>query len=381
MMQDVPCTVCAKCTIDTVIDFGLQPPANRFISKDSLEKNEDVYPLGFGYCSSCKTIQLSSRMPMQEIKPRFDWIIYNEPGQHLDDLVYHLFRLPGIGPASRILGVTYKDQSTLNRFLQFGLPSGNCLSNEDFSIFRDPELAVSTVEKYAPVNLLIARHVIEHALDAVGLINKLRKLISSHGYLVIEVPDCEKFLRKGNHAFIWEEHMSYFTHESLFMLAEKTGARVVWSARYPYPYEDSLVAAFQFVQSPVNLSPSRFAIDGLLQNFNQSLLASKSEWKARLKAYRDQGYRLAVFGAGHLTAKWINFLCLSEFFDCVIDDNPYKIGMHMPGSKLPILPSHALRETGIKICISTLSPESELKVRKKLSHYFDGGGIFIPAFQ
>ncbi len=378
--------MCANRTVSTIVDFGLHPPANRFIAKDSLEKDEDIYPLGIGYCSSCKNIQLSCRMPMQEIRPRFDWIAYQEPEQHLDEVARHLFRLPGIGSASRILGVTYKDQSTLDRLLRLGTSPGVCLSKEDFSIFRDPELVLNAEEKHIPVDLLIARHIAEHALDAVGLIRKLKKLIAPEGYLVIEVPDCEKFLRTGNHAFVWEEHLSYFTQESLLVLAEKIEARIVWFARYPYPYEDSLVAAFQWIPNSQKLdatlhqSPGIETVGDLLQRFKQSLSASKSEWRARLQAYRDQGHRLAVFGAGHLAAKWINFLCVSDLIDCVIDDHPNKIGMYMPGSKLPILPSSALCETGIKVCISTLSPESERKVRTKLSHYFDHGGMFISAF-
>ena len=108
---------------------------------------------------------------------------------------------------------------------------------------------------------------------------------------------------------------------------------------------------------------------------------AKSEWRDLLQKYRNQGHLLAVFGAGHLAVKWINFLCLSDLIDCVIDDNPNKTGMYMPGSKLPILPSGTLYDREIKVCISTLSPESEVKVRTKLSRYFEEGGIFIPAFK
>ena len=52
----------------------------------------------------------------------------------------------------------------------------------------------------------------------------------------------------------------------------------------------------------------------------------------------------------------------------------------MPGSGLPIVPSAQLQELGIRYCVSTLSPESEVKVRGKLAHFFDNGGTFSPAF-
>ena len=64
----------------------------------------------------------------------------------------------------------------------------------------------------------------------------------------------------------------------------------------------------------------------------------------------------------------------------VIDDHPKKEGMIMPGSGLKVVPSTDLLSRGIQVCISTLSPESEIKVRVKLATFFDAGGRFVPAF-
>lgn len=78
--------------------------------------------------------------------------------------------------------------------------------------------------------------------------------------------------------------------------------------------------------------------------------------------------------------KLINFMGLAPFIDCVIDDNPKKAGLRMPGSHLPIVPSSELAARNIRTCISTLSPESEIRVRQKFADYFKIGGRFIPAF-
>jgi SAM-dependent methyltransferase len=324
-------------------------------------------------------------MPMQAIKPRFPWLAYNEPEQHLDDVASRLYKLPGIGTSSRMLGVTYKDQSTLDRLAKLGLPSSSCISKEDFSIFNTPKFAKDVKAKLKPVDLLIARHVIEHAEDALEFINDLKEIIAPGGYLVFELPECEKVFQAGNHAFIWEEHISYFVEHSLPILAEKVGAKLVWAARYPYNYEDSLVAVFQFTSyrslDAESERVSIFNVNELLEQFKQEFAKTKADWRDLLQNYRSQGHKIAVFGAGHLAVKWINFLCLSDLLDCVIDDNSNKAGMFMPGSKLPILPSSVLQDRNIKVCISTLSPESEHKVRLKLSRYFDEGGIFIPAFK
>jgi len=39
-----------------------------------------------------------------------------------------------------------------------------------------------------------------------------------------------------------------------------------------------------------------------------------------------------------------------------------------------------LSKRKITVCISTLSPESEIKVKAKLAGFFEAGGKFEPAF-
>jgi hypothetical protein len=113
--------------------------------------------------------------------------------------------------------------------------------------------------------------------------------------------------------------------------------------------------------------------------FNQ-FEETRSLWHTKLHGIRKNGDKVAVFGAGHLATKFINFFELENLIDCVVDDHPEKVGLHMPGSGLPIIPSSKIKEYGIRYCVSTLSPESEVKVRKKIQDYFENGGHFLPAF-
>jgi len=400
-ISDVSCTVCGAYTLRHAIHFGPQPPSNRFILDNSTMNSctEDKHPLSLGFCEECCTIQLSTRMPMDMIVPKYDWLNYNEPEGHLDDTVEKLFELPGIGTESLILGVTYKDKSTIDRFTCKGVKPGKVITQEDLEItankpygletvqkqLRDPIIIKKLKAKYGKVDLLLARHIVEHSEDAASLIRSLRELIKPEGYLIMEFPDSDKIFISNNHAFIWEEHISYFTKHSIKTICNFVDAELSWSGQYAYPYEDSLVTAFKFLPNSkskiIEKSSNEISKVGeRLHNFGQSLEEAKEFWRTKLTQYLNKGYRIAVFGAGHLAAKFINFLQISDLFNCVIDDNPNKVGMKMAGSSLPILSSTALDERDIKICISTLSPESEVKVKEKLASYFQRGGVLISAF-
>ena len=391
----VACTVCGSSELETALSFGPQPPANRFIPAGKADCIQDRHPLSLGRCLQCGTVQLVERMPIEAVRPRFDWLVYNEPEGHLDDVADRLAGLPGLAPDSRLMGVTYKDRSTLERMQKRGFGNVSCIAESTLGCLQSPfglesiqdrlsrpEVIDDLRARHGQAALLMVRHITEHAVSASTLLRTLAQLVTPGGYLVLELPDSERVLRAGFHAFIWEEHLSYFTAESAARLVAETGFRLVSLSRYAYPYEDSLIVVIEVGNDARagNEKPTVPTADDLLPGFARTFNLQRSEWHSRLSRLRQQGMPVAMFGAGHLSAKFINFFELSGLIECVIDDHPQKVGMHMPGSALPIIASSCLETGRIRHCISTLSPESESRVRLRLSRYFEQGGLFIPAF-
>ena len=392
------CTVCQSKNLLSSLSFGEQPPSNRFLVPESDNIiREDSFSISLGYCQQCGTIQLVDRMPTEAIRPRYDWLVYNEPEGHLDDVVSKLGELPGINASSRFLGVTYKDKSTLDRMEHLGFPNTACINEgnlkcpvQPFGLetIQDTLSRNSTItrlrEIYGSVDLIVVRHILEHASDARRFIRSLRGLLAPNGYMMFELPDSQKIFRANNHSFIWEEHISYFTETTVRQLVRTTGAELVWLEKFTYSYEDSLIALFRFSDACTVSTGTTLAVPEVsavvLDGFAKGLYTSREKWHKELEAYRVNGQKVAVFGAGHLAIKFINFYGLADLIDCVVDDHPEKVRMIMPGSHLQIVPTADLLSRNIRVCISTLSPESEVKVRGKLPRFFDAGGIFIPAF-
>lgn len=374
------CTVCQNKDLVTCLDLGSQPASNRFILPTSVDEKEEKYEMAFGYCPTCYTPQLTKRLPRSYVKPRFDWLTYNEPEGHLDDAVSHLAELEHLNKEDYLIGLTYKDKSTLDRLNTYGFDKTSFLTSDEFNIFED-KLVVDDKQLLNKPKFILARHVIEHADSAVDFVLSLKKYLASDGYLVLEIPSNEKVFENHHYSFLWEEHISYFTKESPEILAKAVGAELVWSKSYEYNYEDSIVfvLAFGKKQTP-QISKHSSSTQGLLENFCSAYQQVKTAWQTTLKALKAQGEVIALFGAGHLGIKFINFFELAPYFDCAIDDHSEKNKHFMPGSKLPICPSSELAQRKITRCFSTLSPESEQRVRKKMQSFIDAGGDFISAF-
>ena len=393
----VLCTVCGSDLPTPKISFGRQPPSNRFMPDRESATKLECHLLSLSTCTHCATVQLFDRMPLESFRPRYDWLVYNEPERHLDDVALHLASLPSISVSSRLMGITYKDQSTLTRMANMGFTNTVCLQDSDLestvvpfgletvqAVLSNPFNIDKLEERYGKADVLVVRHITEHSISSKELINSLSRLLTPGGYMLLELPDSERVFNQNNYPFIWEEHISYFTEGSARRLAQEVNAQVFWLGRYSYPYEDSLNLVLNFSATDVKTKKINLhdAVPkpNMTEHFYNQFGAVSAQWRFKLEGIISKGDKVAVFGAGHLAVKFINFFKLEDLITCVIDDHPQKLGMYMPGSGLPIIPSDRLKEMSIRYCVSTLSPESELKVRNKLANFFDSGGIFLPAF-
>lgn len=385
---------CLSCDshVNVLIDFGEQPPSNRFFRLGEVDL--DRHNLSVGQCANCMLVQLIGFMPRAMIRSRFDWITYNEPERHLDALMGRLTKLPGISRNSLIAGITYVDATSITRLNRLGFINSFCLDAvHDLGLDR-PTTGLESVEailsegrikdiisQHGQVDLLIVRYVLEHAHDPSAFLAGLMLLVKPGGYIVFEVPDSRKFLDACDYSFLWEEHITYFSPATLKYFFEVNGCIAFDIFTYSYPLEDSLVGIVKIEH------PKKYEI---LENVTGEFARAKhfsSEFPKISQRIRNSigelnslGKKVAVFGAGHLAVKFLNLNDLGGLIDCVIDDCPQKQGMLMPGSGLPIFSSKLLDEGQIDVCLLSLSPESEMKVIASKKTYLDNGGEFFSIF-
>jgi hypothetical protein len=77
---------------------------------------------------------------------------------------------------------------------------------------------------------------------------------------------------------------------------------------------------------------------------------------------------------------FINLMGIKDFIEFAVDDHPNKRGLFIPGSKLPIYNSSYLKKKNIKLCLLSLSPESERKVINNNKEFIRSGGRFFSIF-
>lgn len=393
-MTKSDCYICAAPNLAPVFDAGLQPIGNRFLKTPG--EAEAAYPLRVVQCSACGMLQMREPFPAEELLPAYDWVTYSEPEDHLDELADTIRALPGIGPQSVIAGVSFKDDTTLDRLTRRGIEHRWRLDlredllldwvhgghgAETLQAYLTEETARRVAANRGAADVLLVRHVAEHAYNPAGFLRALAALIKPGGYVVIEVPDCQRALDAGDCTTLWEEHTLYFTPATFQQSLRIAGLEPVFFRNYIYPFENSLVAILR--AAPPGRADAAVAAEECARGagFAARLEARRAAFRKYLEHYRRTEGRIAMFGAGHLAVTFLTIMNAPGLIEFVIDDNPNKRGLYMPGSRLPIVGSDVLLSTAdIKLCLLGLNPLSEQKVMDRQAAFTARGGVFKSIF-
>jgi len=377
--------------VTDLIDFGPQPVCSHYLTDPSSE--EPLFPLAVKQCRACGLVQIENTVAADQLAPPYDWIRYNEPEGHLDRTVAEIAGIIAPLKGKHVTGLSSKDASTLQRLHKLGAltylldPQKDLACPPGRSGVESVQAAVSpagirdTVEQRGRADLVVARHILEHAHDLKAFAAGVRELAESTGHVLFEVPDSTAALEHGDYTCIWEDHVVYFTPQTFRTAIGMLGLELERILEYPYPLENSLVAVAS-VQGRPGTAEAAGDLKGELERarrFAEGFAARRSAVRGFLEKQRRKG-RLAVFGAGHRAAKFINFFDVADLLEFVVDDHPQKAGLYMPGSHLPIVPSSRLLEDDIAICLLSLNPESEKRVMEKFSAYRRRGGEFLSIF-
>ena len=62
-MIKLKCQICSNEKLHKFLYLGEQPPSDRFLNKDQLDKPEPKYSLEVFFCEDCKVVQLGYAVP------------------------------------------------------------------------------------------------------------------------------------------------------------------------------------------------------------------------------------------------------------------------------------------------------------------------------
>ena len=243
------CTICGGNFFTKKLELGEQPVSSHFGSTPHVDYVR--HPLSLAQCSACGTIQLADAFPFEDLAPPYDWVTYREPEEHLDDVISQLVGY--LDKKASILGLSFKDQTTLDRLEKLGFKNTHILNTKielriNIENANIETIAACFAENYDAVrtnnlyDVIICRHIIEHSPKIKNFLESLHNALKPGGLLIAEVPDCEANLKRGDIIMVWEEHVSYFTSNSFRNASKVAGFSELFFNSYPLAFENCLVS-------------------------------------------------------------------------------------------------------------------------------------------
>ena len=397
------CRVCNTLTVTSLLDLGRQPVSNRFCK--SKEEFEFKHQLILGICQNCALVQQIDPYPINELRPKQDWVRYLEPEQHLDavaELLEQTLRSEKDSSLSppRICALSYKDASLLERMKQKGFSHMILSPRDDLGVVDNyggvdliqQELTVVQTKKIASkhgkFDLIIARHILEHAYYLNEFIVAIRELLTPEGMILFEIPDYARSFETYDYSTLWEEHLLYFTPKTLKQSLASLDLSLIHYRDYFLPLETCLIALVK-PNSKLNHKPnSSLPSTDILKIEKQRAEKYAQQFPLVKQHVRDfffsargraditlESGKIAVYGAGHAAVMLINLFELRDCIDFVIDDHPLKKGWFIPGAQLSIVSSTLL--LNVSLCAFCLNPETEPKIVQQQREFTNRGGLFV----
>jgi SAM-dependent methyltransferase len=360
------CLVCRSDSVRPFLDLGRTALANKFLSEGDLDRPEPHYPLIVGFCPECGHVQLTERVPPEEMFKEYLYIssASDTLKAHFEDLSEILVRRLGLGSEDLVIDVGCNDASLLGAFVRRGTRALGVDPAENLAEFaRDTgieryvgyfgsESAGEIVDRWGRAALITATNTFPHIPRLGDFMEAVDTVLEPGGAFVIEAHYLLDLLDQLAFDTVYHEHVSYWALGPMMRLFGDHGMEVVNAERIPLHHGQLRVTVQRKgegrvqpgVEQVLEAERSR-GIDRLetFREFAADTQRIKSDVLGTLRGLKEEGRRLAAYGAPAKGSTLLEFLEIGpELIDFIADRSPLKQGRYMPGSHIPIVPPDRL---------------------------------------
>lgn len=369
----VACLACGGCNLEQVLDLGLQPLANNFLTEIQEQEN---YPLGLNYCHGCTHLQLTHNVQRSTL---FDNYLYvSGTSKTLKEDFANFARDINLrwGP-QRIIDIACNDGSQLDEFKKLGWetlgidPARNILetSIKNHPVICDylrPEYA-----KFLEADIALAQNVLAHTDNPKQLVETALEIANTFYVQTSQA----LMVQNGEFDTIYHEHLSFFSELSFWTLTQRAKKHLKQIS-----LRDIHGTSFLFEIS--NLGPEVEKPSGPtpqeVREFGRRSRETIDKLDQLLSSERSSGALLIGYGA---SAKGMTVLnALQTNLDFLIDDSPLKQGRYTPGRNVPVVPAEFLKGLTTPVTFVMTAWNFEKEIRAKIQENYSGPARYIRYF-
>ena len=394
------CRSCGSGGLEVFLSLGELPLADALLRGEDLGRPEPRFPLDVAFCEECSLVQILAEVPPQQLFVD-NYLYFSSYSdlllRHARDHALALVEERALGPASLVVEIGSNDGYLLRNFAERGVPvlgidpapdQADAAERAGVATLREffgTGLADRLRSEGRRADVIVANNVMAHTPDLNGFVAGLATLLADDGVATIENPYVRDLVDHCEFDTIYHEHFSYFSCASVDALMRRHGLFLNRVERFPELHGGTLrwwVSPVEAVEDSARRLLASEASAGLdrpefYRRFGRRVEQLRAQLLRVLSSLRRDRARIAAYGAAAKGATLLNYCGIErDLVDFVVDRNPHKQGLHMPGTHQPIrAPEALLSEQPDHVLLLAWNFEREVLAQQ--AEYRRRGGRFV----
>ncbi len=356
------CRFCNNSLKYTLVDLGVSPFANNYISAEQTHQMEPFYPLRAYVCEQCYLVQLPVFQSSEEIFSNYAYFSSFSDSwlQHAKAYTELMIDRFGFGTENQVIEIASNDGYLLQYFKEKGIPvlgiepaknvaqAAQKAGIQTLEKFFDFQTAKELAQEGKYADLLIGNNVLAHVPDVNDFVKGMKVILEPHGVITMEFPHLMRLMAENQFDTIYHEHFSYFSFTIVNKLFGQHGLNIFdvdeltshgGSLRIYARHAEDLSTD---INKSVKALLEREAAEGfenleLYLSFNQKVQSTKRAILDFMVRTKNEGKTIVGYGAPAKGNTLLNYCGIrTDFMEYTVDRSPHKQGYFLPGTHIPI---------------------------------------------
>lgn len=398
---ETQCRACKSENLQTVVEFGRTPFADRLLTKDQLATDTLGAPLTLALCTECSLVQILETVDPEVLfyaeYPYFSSVSKSLLA-HFRESAEHILTERALDTQSLVIEAASNDGYMLKNFKEQGIPvlgidpaqapvaAAKKAGIETLLTFFTKDLARQLRSEGRAADVFLANNVLAHVPDLNGFVAGIATLLKQNGVAVIEAPYIVDLVDHCEFDTIYHQHLCYFSVSALDKLFRRHGLYLNRVKRTqihggslrlfiePVENVDESVQSLLAREQQAGVVTEKYYLD-----FAERISRIRQDLMKIITELKTSGHTIAGYGAAAKATTMMSYCGITNaHLDYVADLNPYKHGRFMSGSHLEICePSNVLQKMPSHLLILAWNFADEI-IQQQQEYRAKGGRFIVP---
>jgi SAM-dependent methyltransferase len=394
------CRLCDSDRLELVVPLAPTPVAEKYVSREDLDKSTMMFPLDLYMCRGCGHVQMVDVVDPAYL---FDGYTY-ESGRtkrildHFNEIAERTVSQYKVAAESLVIDMGSNDGSLLRQFKERGMRvlgidpareiarKATAAGITTVAEFMSRDLARRIKQEHGTAAVVCAFNVFAHTDDLAGMTDSVRELLDPAGVFVVEASYLLDIIERMLLGAIFHEHVSHHSIIPLVPFLQRHGLELLDVERNSIQ-GGSIVGSAGVAGGPHQSSPSVSELIALERDRNLQHPETLQQFAAKLTMMRQQvgdlvasiqteGKTIWGYGAARSGTTLIAQMNLGKIISHIVDDSPEKQHRFTPGDHIPVLPTEELYRHMPDYCFILAWIHARPIIQSNRA-YLEKGGHFI----